>query len=252
MRPPQRPAAGVSALGRSLSGGSGTGRSGAALPPLPEGRAGRALAVGAALLLLLLLWEAIGSPLTGWYHDRAQALAGQDALERRMQGLAVQLPALRREAAAAPHAGPVPLIQGASDALASAALQEQVQQMATGLGATLSSTENLPASQAGAYRRVGVRISITAPFEVMVRLIAAIEQATPAMLIDDLQMHGSRILMQTSSPLEGSMTILAFRSGEADRAGPPGDPDAGPGIGQGAGRGPGFGPGGDAPDEAPP
>ena len=197
------------------SPGRSASRSGApAGLTLPTGRAGRVLALGLAILALLLLWEAVGVPLRGWYDDRADALAGRIALAARMQTLAAQLPALRRAAAAgAAHAGPAALIEGSSDAIAGAALQERVQQMAASLGATLSSTESLPASQAGAYRRVGVRIAVTAPFEVMVRLIAAIEQASPTMLIDDLQLHGSRIQMQAAAPLEGALTVLAFRQG---------------------------------------
>ena len=99
--------------------------------------------------------------------------------------------------------------------------------MATGLGATLSSSESLQPSQGGGrgagqgtgrggtsgYRRVGVRIAVTAPYDVMVRLLAAIEQASPSMLIDDLQLHGSRIQLLQSAPIEGSLTVLAFRRG---------------------------------------
>ena len=191
----------------------GAGRVGS----LPDGRAGRALALAMTAAVLLLLWEAVGSPLIGWYQDRAQAIEGRRQMAARMEMLAAELPALREAAAGSDaRSGPVALIEGSSDAVAAAALQEKVQQMASSLGATLSSTESLPASQAGAYRRVGVRISVSAPFEVMVRLVAAIEQASPSMLIDDLQLHGSRILVQAASPLEGALTVMAFRSGKVD------------------------------------
>ncbi|WP_419730941.1 type II secretion system protein GspM [Lichenicola sp.] len=184
---------------------------------LPQGRAGQASALGIAAIVLLLLWEAVGSPLIGLYQDRDEAIKGQRQMAARMDMLAAELPALRQAAAgSAARSGPVALIEGSSDAVAAAALQEKVQQMASSLGASLSSTESLPASQAGAYRRVGVRISVSAPFEVMVRLIAAIEQASPSMLIDDLQLHGSRIMVQAASPLEGAMTVMAFRAGKAD------------------------------------
>ncbi len=196
---------------------------------LPTGRPGRFLALGVASLLLLALWEAVGSPLAGLYRDRARALAERRAVAVHMATVAAQLPALRRAAAAAGGArtGPVALIQGGSDAIAAAALQEQVQQMATGLGAALSSSESLPPTQetgqgAGGYRRVGVRIAVTAPYDVMVRLLAAIEQASPSMLVDDLQLHGSRIQLQQNAPIEGSLTVLAFRRGTG--AGP--EPDA--------------------------
>ena len=191
---------------------------------LPTGRPGRLLALAIALLLLLALWEAIGSPLAALYHGRAETLRERRAVAVHMAALASQLPALRRAAAAGiGRSGPVALIGGSSDAIAAASLQEQVQQMASGLGATLSSTESLPpasmtaatpgATPGAGYRRVGVRIAVTAPYDVMVRLLAAIEQASPSMLIDDLQLHGSRIQLQPNAPIDGSLTVLAFRHG---------------------------------------
>ncbi len=191
---------------------------------LPTGRPGRLLAAGLLLLVLVLGWELVGSPLRDWYDDRAEALAGRQALSLRMQALAARLPALRREAeAGAGRSGPALLIEGSSDAIAGAALQGQVQQMASTLGASLSSSETLPGAAAGGpgsgYRRVAVRISVTAPFEVMVRLVAAIERATPVMLIDDFELHGSRIQMVQNAPLEASLTVLSFRRGEAGAAG---------------------------------
>ncbi len=201
---------------------------------LPTGRPGRLLAAGLLLLLLVLAWELVGSPLRDWYGERAEALAGRQALAVRMQALAARLPALRREAeAGAGRPGPVLLIDGSSDAIAGAALQGQVQQMAGTLGASLSSSEILAGAAAGApgsgYRRVAVRISVTAPFEVMVRLVAAIERATPVMLIDDFELHGSRIQLVQNPPLEASLTVLSFRRGEAGSAGRPdaADPDGG-------------------------
>ncbi len=195
---------------------------------LPTGRPGRLLAAGLLLLLLVAGWELVGSPLCDWYDGRAEALAGRQALSVRMQALAARLPALRRAAeAGAGRSGPGVLIEGGSDAIAGAALQGQVQQMAATLGASLSSSETLPGAAAGpsgsGYRRVAVRISVTAPFEVMVRLVAAIERATPVMLIDDFELHGSRIQLMQNAPLEASLTVLSFRRGEA--TGPGGGSD---------------------------
>ncbi len=190
---------------------------------LPTGRSGRMLALGLTGLALLLLWLAIGSPLRDLYGERAQALAGREAVAAHMKRLSERLPALRAQAqAASVRSGPAALIEGASDAIAGAALQEQVQQMASSLGATLSSSETLAATpaSAGPYRRVGVRLAVTAPFEVMVRLIEAIEQASPAMLIDDLQLHGPRIQITANSPIECALTVIAFRhAGAGDPAG---------------------------------
>ncbi len=182
---------------------------------LPTGRNGRILAVLIALLALALLWSAIASPLIGWYDDRAEALQQRRVLAERMALLVQRLPQLRAQARAlnaSGRAGAGALVAGGSDAVASAAIQAKVSAMASSLGLSLSSTETLAGTRAGAYRRVGVRISLDAAFPVVVRLLAAIEAAQPSLLVDDLQIHGTRLLGQSdSAPLNVALTVLGYR-----------------------------------------
>ncbi|MBV8455245.1 MAG: hypothetical protein JO122_01355, partial [Acetobacteraceae bacterium] len=94
---------------------------------LPTGRRGRALAVALGVLVLLLLWFGIASPILGWYSDRAGALAQRELLASRMARLAVRLPTLAREAGNLRAGEPASdaLLPGQSDAVAAAALQER-------------------------------------------------------------------------------------------------------------------------------
>ena len=102
-------------------------------------------------------------------------------------------------------------------ALAGATLQSQLQSLAGTTGATLSSMETLTAEQSGPYRRIGVKLSISAPLPVLVQLMAQIEQARPPMLVDDLQIHGSPIVLPGAqvSALDIGFTVYGFRSGSA-------------------------------------
>ena len=191
-----------------------------ALPPdlLPTGRRGQALAAGLLLLVLAAAWGAVASPLLALYAERAEALATRAALADRMERVAAGLPELRRQAAAASAVGPAVrvVLPGATDAVAAAAPQGMVQEMAQRGGATLSSIEALPAEQAGAYRRVGLRVTLAAPWPVLVRLLSAIAAASPVMLVDDLQLQTSRRLVRPDdAPLDASLTVLAFRAGPA-------------------------------------
>ena len=183
---------------------------------LPTGRNGRALALLITLLAAALVWRAGALPLMDWYDARGEALRQHQALATRMELLARRLPVLRNEAAAlstSGRAGATALIAGNSDAVASAAIQEKVSAMAGTLGLSLSSTETLAGARAGAYRRVGVRISLDAAFPVVVHLLAAIESAQPSLLVDDLQIHGTRLLGQTdTAPLNVSLSVLGFRA----------------------------------------
>ena len=187
------------------------------LPALPTGRAGQWLALGLAVLAALVFWAAVVSPLIGWYDARDEALQQRRALAARMAGLAAELPKLDRAAAQAAAEGPPPgaMLDQPSDAVAGAALQQRVQDIAAKAGATLSSTEALPAEAAGAYRRIRLRVALTAHWPVLVKMLETIAlQAAPQMLVDDVQLRSAPMLLDRGDPpLDASLTILALRAG---------------------------------------
>lgn len=186
------------------------------LPPtltqgvLPEGRPGRILACAMTGIVVLVMWNGIARPLMGWYHQRAEALDMRAAMTARMTELAAALPALRQRAATS---RPVPsfFLNGVNDTVTAAALQDRVQEMASALGATLSSVETLPVVQSGAYHRISVRIATTVSFETDVRLLDAIARATPAMVVDELQLHLAAGTRRDNPMLDTAMTIIAYR-----------------------------------------
>jgi len=184
---------------------------------LPTGPRGRLLALAITLLALALLWFGAVSPLLDWYAGREEALRDRAAYAARLEALATTLPALQRQAAQAATAGKteVLVLAGADDAIAGAALQGQVESMAHDAGATLASVETLPVEQVGRYRRIGVGISVNAPWAVLVRLIRAVEQATPPMFVDNLQIESDTNGQMADPPLQASLSVLAFRTGAA-------------------------------------
>lgn len=179
---------------------------------LPEGRRGRLLALALTVTLLAALWAGCVLPLIEWHAAGADALAQRRALLQRMTALVATLPDLQR-LSSGDHAPAAALVEGASDAIAGAALQSMVQRMATTAGAELSSMEMLPAEQTGVYRRIGLRVATTAQWPVLVELLRAIEQGAPRMLIDDLQLRAPPVeLRPASAPISASFTIVAFRA----------------------------------------
>jgi len=182
---------------------------------LPTGPRGRMLASALTIAVLASLWFGVASPLIAWHAERQDALERQIALERRMAELADTLPELQRQAEArSTHGAPAPsVIEGSTDAIAGANLQGLVQDMAHRVGASLVSVETLPGEQRGPYRRIGLHVSINAPWPVLVKLMQSVEEASPRMLIDDLELHGLPLRARTTSlPIDAAMTILAFRS----------------------------------------
>ena len=190
---------------------------------LPTGRTGSALALGLVALALLLAWTVAVSPVLGWHAERAEALERQQTLARRMADLVGTLPSLRQQADVAASLGPPPnaVLQGATDAIATATLQQMVQDLARQADTSLSSTEALPAEQTGAYRRIGLRLAVSAPWPALVQLLQTIEQSQPIMLIDDLQLRGLRLQVGAGEPpLDASMVVYAFRAGTVVAASP--------------------------------
>jgi general secretion pathway protein M len=184
---------------------------------LPTGRPGTALALGLLGGVLLTAWFGIGAPLLVWHADRAAELTERRALARRLEALA--------EAAPAPPRAPgldtaaALLLEGGTDAVAGAALQGLVRDMATRAGATLSSVETLPAATVGGYHRIGLRLSLSASWPVLVRLLEAVEQARPRAVVDDLEVQAAQMLTGAEEALlTAGFTVHAFRAGSDLRA----------------------------------
>jgi general secretion pathway protein M len=187
-------------------------------PAWLTGRRGQALALAITMLLAGIVWVGAVAPLMSWYQDRAATLAERSTLADHMAALAATLPRLQHEAAAegADPAAAGLTLAGSSDAVAGATLQERVQSMARASGASLSSVETLPAEQMGAWRRIGLHVALTVPWQPLIRLMQAVDTATPRMLVDDLRVH-SLVLGDHPSrqPLQTSFTIYAFRPATA-------------------------------------
>ncbi len=182
---------------------------------LPEGRRGQFLAAALTLTVLASLWFGIIAPLIGWYDVRADELSQRRALLGRMQAVAETLPALERQPGNAQPAETA-LLEGATDALAAAAMQSAVQAMANDAGVELRSAETLPAEARGAYRRIGLRVSLSAPWPVLIELLRAAGQGQPHMLVDDLQVRATPLQARDAgAPVSATFTLLAFRAAQA-------------------------------------
>ncbi|HET6306243.1 MAG TPA: type II secretion system protein GspM [Rhodopila sp.] len=186
--------------------------------PWLTGRAGQALAIAIVLLVVAVGWFGAVGPVLSWYHDRNLLLERRQALLHRMQDVAATLPALR---AASGKPDPddtaaTSMVPGATDAVAAADLQERVQQMAGAAGAGLTAIETLPATVTGEWHRVSLRVSLTAPWPVLMDLLRAIEQSPTRILIDDVHFHSATVVTHpTVLPVQASMVVYGFRPAAA-------------------------------------
>lgn len=198
---------------------------------LPVGRRGRALAVGLAVCVLALAWFAAVQPVLDAYAVGAERLTERRALARRMRELAQSLPRLQAEVASANTARPDvgEVFQGSSDAIDGAALASMIGAMAKGVGAHIESTEALPGeSVRDEYRRIGVRVTVNAPWPTAVKLLRAVAMARPRLFADDIRLQAPLMLGgNRQSEINGTFTVYALRANSGNERPPATDRVAG-------------------------
>lgn len=183
-------------------------------PSLPTGRPGQALAIGMGAVALALLWLAVAQPLLSLYQSQADLLAQKRALLSRMQAVANSLPAITTAAARRPQTTGAALLSGTSDAVAAAGLQEMVQRMAAAAGTNLTAVETLPAETDGKWRKISLRISLNAPWPVLMELMHQVDEAPVRIFTDDLHFHSPVVVLHpVALPIQASMVVYGFRAG---------------------------------------
>jgi hypothetical protein len=179
---------------------------------LPAGRYGQALALFCGILLIGLFVCGAIAPAFYLYRYQSDLVSKRRLVLQDMRETVARLPSLEGRATNTANARrPGALLQGATDDLAGAALQQHVQEMAGAAGGSLISMETLAAEPAGIHRRIRVRVSVNAPWPVLPCLLAAIGQAAPRMLIDDFRLSVSRPRGSEATSISSDFTVIAFR-----------------------------------------
>lgn len=181
---------------------------------LPEGWRGRILALLLTLVVIAAFWAGIVQPLMSWYGERADELEHQRVLARHMADIAATAPALRENVDRLSSGLPASTaIDSASDALAGATLQGLVQDCVARAGARLNSVEIIPPMQRGEWRRVGLRLSVTAPLPALATLLQMIQHGSVTMLLDDVQFHAIPVRASSEAPvIDSAITVYGFRA----------------------------------------
>jgi Tfp pilus assembly protein PilO len=189
---------------------------------MPTGRRGQLLALSLLFVALGGVYFVAVSPLLGLYAERADVLEDRRMLLPRLRAAADELPALRarvEQLRAAAGTRKITL-DGASDAIAAATLQSRIEELATSAGATIGSTESLPAEARPGYRRIGLRYVLSGSYETLVKFLAKLDSATPPLVIDNLHIHG--VLRRPGTPaaagLDAGLDVYAYRDGEKSAA----------------------------------
>lgn len=198
---------------------------------LPTGRRGRLLALGVTVAVMLAIWLAVVAPLADLYARRADRLEQREALARHMEQLAASRPVLEKRAGETSKQAHAPSTLTGSVPVATAALQGVIQDIATGAGVSLASVESLPGESAAGFRRVGVKLTLSASWPVMIHFLQSIAQSGTPMVVDDLQIRGTPLQARTDQQiLDAGLSIHALAGPDRDM---PAESPAGPALAPG-------------------
>jgi general secretion pathway protein M len=157
---------------------------------LPDGFRGQMLALAIAVLGMAVLYLLVVSPVLAFYGERADQLEQRVAIAQRYEALARALPSLRAaDRKWRDQEGGELLLDGSSDALASAALQTVVKSLVEDAGGKLSSSEVLVPTTDGSFRRVGIRVIFSGDLKLVTAVLRGMETSRPILSVGDFSLH---------------------------------------------------------------
>jgi Tfp pilus assembly protein PilO len=164
-------------------------------------------------------------PLLDLYHEREARIATDRLLQPRLRGAAAAVPELQARVAELRRTASTRKVtlDGASDALASAALQSRIEALATAAEVAISSTDGVAPEARAGYRRIGLRVSVGGTYDSIVKFLAAIETTSPPLVLDNLQIHGKPVVAGSLAVtrLDAGFEAYGLRSTEAKGAATP-------------------------------
>ena len=187
-------------------------------------RPGSLLARVLALVLLAAAvagaWLLVVLPVLHAWHANGAAIEQAEALLQRQRALALQRPALlarieeeRQQADAL--AG---YLQGPSDALAAAELQDRLKAVVEAAGGELRSTRIVPAEAVEASpgtRRTALQVQMVVTIDGLAAILYGLESGQPYVLIDELSVRNQRERRRRGEPetepaLDVSLKLSGF------------------------------------------
>ena len=97
---------------------------------------------------------------------------------------------------------------GETDALAGAELQELVNATVAKGGGGLRSVQILPVKADGGFRRIGVRVQMTATIAQVLRVLHGLEAGSTLLFVDNLEVSNRRARRRRNQPVEMDPTLL--------------------------------------------
>ena len=158
----------------------------------------------AAVLLLIVAIEAayllVVEPIVVGYRQTDHAIEDVDDQLFHYQRLAAMRPVLvdQLDQLAAEQSSGTYYLNGGTDALAAAGLQDRVSGLVGGKGGVLRSIQPMAGVDEQGFRRITVRIEMTATIDALFETIYTLETGMPVLFVENLDIH-SRFARRRSS-----------------------------------------------------
>jgi general secretion pathway protein M len=164
----------------------------------PGSLVSRLLALVLLAAVVLLAWQGLIMPVIAAYQTSATSIAQSRSLLERYRALAELRPHLARqlEERRSDTEASRAYLEGPTDALAAAALQEQVRTIIADAGGELRSTQILPGKvvdEALRIQRAGLRLQLSVEVEGLESILYRLETAEPFLFIDEISIREQRV-----------------------------------------------------------
>ena len=170
---------------------------------------------GALAILAVLIW--MGAALAVWpvvdsyrttddqLRETAEHLARYETMSKAYPKLRTQMDKLTRQ-----HAASGIYLAGGTDALAAAELQEDVNSTIERSGGKKRSIQILPVAKDGDFRKVTVRVQMTATLAAFARILHSLESAKPFLFIDNLDVKNRRARRTAKEQNQDPELVIRF------------------------------------------
>ncbi|MGQ0658436.1 MAG: type II secretion system protein GspM [Chromatiales bacterium] len=167
----------------------------------------------ALALLLTLAASAYYGPVLALMaaHERYNEEIDNTALRlQKLRGIAAEKATLERRLAARGPAGLAKTyqLQGSTEALAAAALQDHVRALVQEAGGKLKTTNPLPVTAESGLTRIGVSARMTLDVTGLQKMLHGIETGTPLVFVDKLAVRPGRETFQEAAAARADIELL--------------------------------------------
>jgi hypothetical protein len=167
-----------------------------------------ALALSAGVVFGLYIF--VAAPIVASYAETDAAVAQAAELLDRYRRVAAARPALqeRLDALKSRQSEIGTYLGGETDALAGAKLQELVNATVAAGGGALRSVQILPAKADGGFRRIGVRVQMTATIAQVLHVLHGLDAGSTLLFVDNLEVSNRRARRRRKQQVEMDPTLL--------------------------------------------